>query len=112
MKLKTKEKSFEVPDVKISSELGKIKGLMFIRKGNAKPLLFSFPKQTSLAIHSFFVFFPFLAVWLDDKDNIMEIKTIKPFIPYIKPKKNFYKLLEIPINKKYEETARNIVASF
>lgn len=112
MKLKSKKKFFEVPDVKTCSELGKIKGLMFVSRKRARPLLFNFPKQTASAIHSFFVFFPFLAAWLDDEDNIMEIRIVKSFIPYIKPRKSFFKLLEIPLNEKYKETVQNIVGSF
>lgn len=112
MKLKIKGKYFEIPDVRISSELGKIKGLMFTRRKNARALLFDFPEQTTIAIHSFFVFFPFLALWLDDKNDILEFKIVRPFVPYVKPKKSFSRLLEIPLNEKYKETAKNIVDSF
>ena len=55
-----------------------------------------------MAIHSFFVFFPFLAIWLDDKDKIIDSKVIKPFRFSILPSKKFVKLIEIPINKDYD----------
>jgi|TARA_Y100000294_G_scaffold176154_1_gene197848 uncharacterized membrane protein (UPF0127 family) len=80
--------------------LERIRGLMF-RKNNADLiLLFNFKKQVEWRIHSYFVFFDFLAVWTDDKNNIIERKIVKPFTLSIKPKKSFYKLIEIPINKK------------
>ncbi|MFH1365099.1 MAG: hypothetical protein ABIH28_00755, partial [archaeon] len=40
------------------------RGLMFTRKEKARVLLFDFKKPVKIAIHSYFVFFPFLAVWL------------------------------------------------
>ncbi|MCX6749240.1 MAG: DUF192 domain-containing protein [Candidatus Pacearchaeota archaeon] len=77
-------------------------GLMFTRRKKAKPLLFEFEKPVNFRIHSLFVFFPFVAIWLDEKNKIIEIKKIKPFISSIKPKKPYKKLLEIPLNKKYK----------
>ena len=54
-------------------------GLMFTRKNEAEILIFKFRKPTRLAIHSFFVFFPFMAIWLDEKGRIIEKKKIQPF---------------------------------
>jgi len=73
----------------------KIFGLMF-RTRKTRPLLFEFNKDTRMAIHSFFVFFPFKAVWLDEKGKIIEQKIVKPFNFSARPKKPFRNLLEIP----------------
>jgi len=80
----------------------KFKGLMFTRKEKAKALLFDFKKPVRISIHSFFVFFPFLVIWLDNKNEIIEIKLVKPFNCLMNPKKPFIKIVEIPANKKYK----------
>ena len=94
--------------VKKISELGKIIGLMF-KKKTTENLLFEFNEKTSLRIHSYFVFFDFLAIWLDKKNIVLEWKVIKSFTPNIKPKKPFFKLIEIPFNKKNEEIVKSFV---
>lgn len=81
-------------------EFGKVWGLMFSRREKAKILLFEFRKPVRFSIHSLFVFFPFLAVWLDEKGKIVQIKKVKPFALSVKPRKPYKKLIEIPINKK------------
>lgn len=82
-------------------------GLMF-RKKNTKPLIFEFDKPKKLRITSLFVFFPFVAVWLDKRNKVIEIKKIKPFTFSIEPKKEFYKLVEIPINDKNKEVIKSL----
>ncbi len=79
------------------------RGLMFSCKKNAKALLFSFKKPTGLSMHSFFVFFKFISIWLDENNKIIEIRKISPWGIGIKPKTKFTKLIEIPINGKYKE---------
>jgi len=81
----------------------KITGLTFTKKEKAKILLFDFKKQTKIPIHSFFVFFNFLAIWLDEDNQVIEIKKVTPWKLSIAPKKSFTKLIEIPINKKHKE---------
>ena len=98
MKISRKKKRIEIPVKKIS-QFGKFSGLMFKTK-NTKNLLFEFKKETKLPIHSFFVFFPFLAVWLDKKNKILDFKKINPFNPRIRPKKSFSRLIELPFNDK------------
>lgn len=78
------------------------RGLMFRRQENAPALLFEFEKPVRLAIHSWFVFFPFWAVWLDDKNRLIEEKIVKPWSFRVVPKQNFHKLVEIPFNKRYK----------
>jgi len=78
------------------SGLQAILGLMF-RTRKTRPLIFEFSKNTRTAIHSFFVFFPFHAVWLDRNNKIIEQRKIKPFTFCARPKKAFRKLIEIPV---------------
>lgn len=89
-------------NVKKCNSLQKISGLMFKSK-KTPALLFEFSKKTKMAIHSFFVFFPFYAIWLDENNKIIKIKKVKPFTFHVKPTKPFSKLLEIPINNRYKE---------
>jgi len=77
------------------------RGLMFCRRENADVLLFDFKNKTDLKIHSCFVFFPFLAVWLDDENKIIQKQIVVPWKVSVSPKRNFKKLIEIPFNKKY-----------
>lgn len=107
MKLKINKDSFEF-DARVCSELEKAKGLMFVRREKAEALIFSFPREARLAIHSLFVFFPFLAVWLDDRGKVVFMKTVKPFCFSVCPQKPFSTLIEIPINEKYKKIAEEI----
>jgi uncharacterized membrane protein (UPF0127 family) len=78
-----------------SSVLSKARGLMF--RINPKPLLFVWKKPLRTAIHSFFVFQKFVAVWYY-RGKIVEIKLVKPWTFAVTPKVKFNKLLEIPIH--------------
>jgi len=80
--------------------LHKILGLMF-KSRDADALFFNFNKQTNTKIHSFFVFFPFVAIWLDERNNLVDIKKVKPFTFSTGSRKTFNKLIEIPLNKRY-----------
>ena len=94
--------------VKKLSSVGKVLGLMF-RTKNTKNLLFEFNKPTKMSIHSFFVFFDFVAVWIDDENKILEYQVIKPFQVSIKPKNNFSKLIELPLNNKNKTILSSLV---
>ena len=74
-------------------------GLMF-KSSETENLLFEFKKNVNLPIHSFFVFFPFLAVWLDDENKVIEFKIVRPFCFSVKPNNKFRRLIEVPINIK------------
>ena len=78
--------------------LQKFVGLMFSDPNKIGNLLFSFKRKQKIAIHSFFVFYPFLAIWLDKHNSVVEIKKVLPFSPCVIPKKLTFKLIEIPIN--------------
>ncbi len=75
-------------------------GLMFKSK-NSENLLFDLSGRWG--IHSWFVFFPFLALWLDEKNKVIEWKIVKPFSFFVCPKKKFAKLVEIPVNSKNKQ---------
>ncbi|MBT4166215.1 hypothetical protein HOE04_04225 [archaeon] len=79
----------------LTTPIQKTIGLMF--KKNSPPLLFIFKKPTRQPIHSFFCK-PFIAIWLNKENQIIEKKLIKPYQISIKPKQKFTKLLEIPQN--------------
>ena len=96
MIIKYKNKKIDVRVKRVSS-FGKFIGLMFKSK-NTENLLFDLENDVKMAIHSYFVFFPFLAVWVNDKNEVQEWKVVEPFISIIKPKKSFRKLVEIPFN--------------
>ena len=88
------------------SGINKFLGLMFKQREKAPILLFNIKNQ---AIHSLFVFFPFIAVWLDEANNTVGMGVVKPFKLHVKPKKPFFKLIEIPLNKKYKEVSEKLL---
>jgi uncharacterized membrane protein (UPF0127 family) len=102
------KKKFQIK-AKLCNSFEKFFGLMFKNREKSVALLFEFKKPVNLKIHSLFVFFPFVAVWFDNKNKIVDLKMIKPFTPTISPKKSFSKLLEIPINKRYSEKIKLLV---
>lgn len=106
--IKEKSKKIKIKKVKKLSELGKAIGLMFRSKEDCPAMLFEFSKPTKMRIHSFFVFFEFAAIWLDNKNKVIEKKIVRPFLPSISPKKPFYKLIEIPLNKKYKKEIQSL----
>ena len=92
-------KVYEFPLEKYSS--WKIyKGLMFSK--NKKPLLMEIKNKS---IHSMFVFSPFLALWLNDDNRIVDYRLVHPFSSSIIPKSDFSKIIEIP----YEGEYKNII---
>ncbi|MBR9702194.1 hypothetical protein GOV13_04705, partial [Candidatus Pacearchaeota archaeon] len=108
--LKYKGKKFSV-DTKSCNWFEKVVGLIFSRRESARALLlFDSKKPINYGIHSMFVFFPFVAVWLDDKNHVVDMKVVKPFRLSVHSKKPFYKLVEIPINKKYEDVVKKLLA--
>jgi len=96
MKIYLKDREIEVSARRVGL-FGEAFGLMF-RPVNTNNLLFEFEKDTEWAIHSWFVFFPFLAVWLDSKNRVMESRIVRPFENLVVPSKPFRKLVELPVN--------------
>jgi len=108
MKIGLNRKRLEI-DLKICNWFGMFRGLMFRSRENSPALLlFDFKKPLRMKIHSCFVFFPFVALWLDDKNKVVDLKIIRPFTLMVYPKKSFYKLVEIPLNKKYEKIVKTL----
>jgi uncharacterized membrane protein (UPF0127 family) len=96
IKVGFKGKKFNIEARELSLP-GQFIGLMF-KSRETDSLLFN--RGGRWSIHSFFVFFPFLALWLDEKNNVVEYKIVRPFTSYVQPKDKFAKLVEIPINEK------------
>ncbi len=100
-------------DVDKCDFFSRIRGLMFRSKESAEALLLlDSKKPIKLGIHSLFVFFSFIAIWLDDQDKIVDLLVVKPFTLFIKTKNPFNKLIEIPINKKYSKIAQLLCSQF
>ena len=89
---KVRLKRVEIAD----SVFSRATGLMFRRKIN-RPLIFTFPFPARHALHSFFVFFQFDAVFLDDCKKVVEVRErIAPFTPLVLPKTPVKYVVELP----------------
>ena len=106
--LKFKDKKIKL-NVKRVSEFEKGIGLMFCRREKAKALLFEFKKAVKWNLHSLFVFFPFLILWLDEENKIVDLRIVKPWKISISSLKKYNKIIEIPLNKKYKEIVKILV---
>jgi len=100
IKIKYKNKFFLVKARK-TNFISKFTGLMF-KTRNTGNLLFDFGKEINISFHSFFVFFPFIILWLDSKNNVLDWKIVRPFSFSIRSKRPFRKVLEIFLNNKSE----------
>jgi len=97
-------KDFELAD----TTLKRARGLMFRRKIE-RPLLFILPAESSElnSIHSFFVFFPFDAVFLNSKGVVVDIKeNIRPFTFKITPKKPAKYIIEMRVGEARRRTIK------
>jgi len=107
-KLNLGENSVEIKNIRKCRGLMKGKGLMFIPKEKARPLLFEFSGDVSRSISSLFCP-PFLAVWLDEHNRIIDYKIVSPNKISIRPDKPFRKLVEVPLNNKYSEVIQFVL---
>ena len=98
-KISFNSRIIEFPLKKCSS-WEKFKGLMFSTTNS--PLLIEIKDKP---IHSMFVFYPFLAIWLNDENKIVDYKLVHPFTSSILPQSKFSKIIEIP----YKDDFKNIV---
>lgn len=87
----------------------KFSGLMFSRRENAGILIFRFNRKQKIAIHSFFVFYPFIAIWLDEKNKAVDAKIVKPFTSCVYPSEKAFSLVEIPLNKKNKKISKLLI---
>jgi len=79
------------------------KGLMFLKKKNFDfALIFHFKSSNRFfnSIHMFFVFFPIITIFLDDKKKVVDKKILTPFYPFYMSKKSCKYLIEMPIKFK------------
>jgi len=86
--------SFELAD----TFSARARGLMFRRRVE-RPLLFVFDEgrnrsAQACAIHSFFVFFTYSAIYLDGQKRVLEAHVGKPFISFIVPRTECAYLIE------------------
>ncbi len=97
-------------DLKKTNFISKGIGLTFKSK-NTSNLLFEFPKKVTWQgnLTSIFVFFPFIALWLDSKNKVIHKKIIKPFKFSISLNKPFNKIVEIPINVRNKKIIKNFL---
>jgi uncharacterized membrane protein (UPF0127 family) len=106
-------KKFEISSIpelkKIQGIFQEARGLTFRTRKNARALLFEFEKPTNLKIHSCFVWFPFIAIWIDQKDKVIKKKIVHPWRVSINPKESFKKLIEIPINDFYRREIHDLL---
>ena len=113
--MKKRKISFKYRGKKISLEVSECnilemgRGLTFRFRESAPALLFNQWRRGSMALTAVFVFFPFLVLWLDKNDNVLEVKRVKPFTYFIDSKTKYTKIVEIPINKKYRREIAAIV---
>jgi len=85
-------------------------GLMF-RTKNTKPCLFEFNKPQRFRLTSLFVFFDFIVLWLNEHNEVTDMRKINPFTFSISTKKEFSSIVEIPINDKYRNLVRILVGN-
>ena len=98
LRLKYSGKSLELK-IKRTNLFSKFFGLMF-RNSETENLLFDFARDCKIRIHSFFVFFPFLIIWLNEENEVVGHKIVKPFRFSVSSTKKFRKFVEVPINRK------------
>src|SRR3989338_5252111 len=99
--IKFKGKKIEISNVKKVYGFQKGIGLMFSSRKKAKALLFEFEKSVKMSFTSLFVFFPFLMIWLNETNEVIDIKKIPPFVWSVSSRKPFKRVLEIPFNSDY-----------
>ncbi len=107
IRIKHKGRSISI-DVRETGFFTRGIGLMFKSK-ETRNLVFYFNKPVILSITSYFVFFPFLAIWLDKANKVLHKEIVFPWKLALKPQKPFYSLVEVPINNKNSKIIRFFV---
>ena len=108
--MKNKFNLSKIPELKEVKTIGQeARGLTFRRKKKARALLFKFDKPVNLKIHSLFVRFSFIAIWLDKEDKVIQKKVVRPWRLSIGAGKPFTKLVEIPINDFYRREIHDLL---
>ena len=86
-------------DVRETGFISRGLGLTF-RTRQTKNLLFDFKRNVTWQgdLTSIFVFFPFLTLWLDNRNKVIDFTVVKPFKFSISQNKHFCRIVEIPFN--------------
>jgi len=79
--------------------LGRFRGLMF-KSRYSDNLLFEFENGYKSDLHSFFVFFSFLVLWVDGKDRVVDCMFCRPFMTRISTEKGYNRIVELPLNNR------------
>ncbi len=91
----TRRKSISVMLEPASTLLSRMRGLMF--RKNPAALLFTFDWTDRHSIHSFFVAYPFDAIYLDENGLITDVlPAVPPFSPPLAPRAPSRYLIELP----------------
>lgn len=100
----------KIPELKEVKTIGQeARGLMFRSKKHARALLFEFSHPVKHKIHSLFVWFPFVAIWLNQKDQVIEKKVVRPWRLSVGVRKPFTRLIEVPINYFYRREIEHLL---
>ncbi len=91
-----KGKGIEIPSRKVSLLST---GLMF-RTKNTGNIVFENLNGRDFALTSWFVFFPFLVLWLDKRKKVVDFKVVNPFEMSIRSVKGTDCIVEIPVNRR------------
>jgi len=102
-------RKIKIPNVKKLSGFEKVIGLMFSSRKKAKTLLFEFEKPVRISFTSLFVFFPFMIIWLDSKNKVLDFRKVNPFEFHIPSRKPFCRVLEVPFNDNYKKIINQFV---
>ncbi|SRR3989344_4071977 len=102
-------RKIKIPNVKKLSLFEKGIGLMFSSRKKAKTLLFEFEKPVRISFTSLFVFFPFMIIWLDSKNKVLDFRKVNPFEFHIPSRKPFCRVLEVPFNDNYKKIINQFV---
>lgn len=91
----TSSRSIAVTLEQADTPLLRLRGLMFRKR--AVSILFTFACAGLHGIHSFFVSFPFDAVYLDGAGRVADVfERVPPFTPYLAPRRPVRYLIELP----------------
>lgn len=111
MKIKYNGKNMNI-EVKRLSWIEMGIGLMFkFNREKSKNLLFDISSRRfpEVKLTGLFVFFDFMVLWLDEDNNVVEWKIVKPFTFSVKSPKKFKRFIEIPVSKRNKNLIRFIV---
>jgi len=104
-----KGNSFSI-NAESSSFFRKFSGLMF-RPASTSSLLFAFAKPKKVSLHSIFVFFDFLILWIGEKNKVVDFRLARPFKMLLSSDKKCLKILEIPLNSRNKRIIRFFVGN-